>query len=49
VLLLGHEDRAQEAIVDDRGDGYLVVEKFGSAGDEAARLAANSARRHQGT
>jgi len=49
VLIVGHENLAYESIVDDRGQhGYLVVEKFGIAGDEAAQLAANSARRHRG-
>lgn len=49
VLIVGHENPAYEAIVDDRGKhGYLVVEKFGIAGDAAAQLAANSGRGQQG-
>lgn len=36
VLVPGHEDLRYERVVDDRGE-WLVVEKTGEAGDEAAR------------
>jgi len=46
MVLLGHYMPSLETIADVDGQhGYLVVAKSGAAGDEAAQLAADSARR----
>jgi hypothetical protein len=44
LLLAGHDDLGCESVVDDETvHGYVVVEKFGEVGDEAAHLALSAA------